>query len=182
MIPFLSIIARFWITTTSWGLPWRRGAPDSPEPQTCCSSAGTRSWPGRRRHTPTPAGGATTAAAAGGCRGGGVSARTSTRATGGETVRLYYVICSTVVHTQYDRTACHGYFHLLNQKCNYFLVLLDCYPLITTISWRPFSFSSQSSYTNWKKALDAWFWNEIDLFPVSSVYRFKGILHCTYIR
>ena len=37
-------------------------------------------------------------------------------------------------------------------------------------------FSTQFSNTNWKKALDAWFWDEIDLFPVSSVYRFKRTL------
>ena len=37
-----------------------------------------------------------------------------------------------------------------------------------------FFLRSQSSSTNWKKALDAWFWEEIDLFPVSSVYRFAN--------
>jgi len=35
------------------------------------------------------------------------------------------------------------------------------------------SYSTQFSNTNWKKALDAWFWDEINLFPVSSVYRYR---------
>ena len=33
------------------------------------------------------------------------------------------------------------------------------------------SHRSRSGPTNWKAALDAWFWDEIRLFPVSSVYR-----------
>ena len=33
------------------------------------------------------------------------------------------------------------------------------------------SHRSRSGPTNWKAALDAWFWDEINLFPVSSVYR-----------
>ena len=35
------------------------------------------------------------------------------------------------------------------------------------------SHRSQSGQNNWKAALDAWFWDEINLFPVSSVYKYS---------
>ena len=31
----------------------------------------------------------------------------------------------------------------------------------------------RSTATNWKAAMDAWFWDEINLFPVSSVRRYS---------
>ena len=36
-----------------------------------------------------------------------------------------------------------------------------------------FNSRGQSGPTNWKAAIDAWFWDEIDLFPQSSVYSYK---------
>lgn len=76
-------------------------------------------------------------------------ARTSTRATG----------------------ALQSYFYSLKVfRCSICLTLLMIYSQTVVIS--SLFFRSQSSSTNWKKALDAWFWDEIDLFPVSSVYRF----------
>ena len=42
------------------------------------------------------------------------------------------------------------------------------------------SYNSRPTYTNWKAAMDSWFWSEISLFPVSSVYRFNPFLEATF--
>ena len=34
------------------------------------------------------------------------------------------------------------------------------------------SYSSRPAANDWQAAMDSWFWSEISLFPVSSVYRY----------
>ena len=120
----------------------------------------------------TPADGAMTAAPAGDCRGG-EQARISTRATGElQSKQLLRQNCMSGLFSLIESKmqSFSGIFTPLVINYNYFMKAFLFYTNFCCF------FSTQFSNTNWKKALDAWFWDEIDLFPVSSVYRFKRTL------